>query len=226
MLPILSLFVLALAVSLDGMGVGIMYGLRKIRIPFLSIAIICLCSGIIIFGSMQIGSALLNFLSPSAAKWLGASILIGIGLWAIIQIMIQKNEEQAPLPISRPRLSEDAQIFSKKTVVQIELRRLGLVIQILRTPSAADVDRSGSISASEATLLGIALSLDAFGAGIGAALIGLAPLLTASIIALSSGLFIALGMRLGHVFAEVRWIHRMSVLPGCILILMGIIKLL
>jgi putative sporulation protein YtaF len=225
MLPVLSLFVLALAVSLDGLGVGIMYGLRKIRIPFSSIAIICLCSGIIIFGSMQIGSALLNFLSPTAAKWLGAFILIGIGLWAIIQISMQKSEEQS-LPVSKPSLSENAQTISKKTVVQIELRRLGLVIQILRTPSAADVDRSGSISASEATWLGIALSLDAFGAGIGAALIGFAPLLTAAVIALSSGLFIALGMRLGHVFAEVRWIHRMSVLPGCILILMGIIKLL
>jgi putative sporulation protein YtaF len=74
--------------------------------------------------------------------------------------------------------------------------------------------------------LGLALSLDAFGAGIGAALIGFAPLLTAFSIALSSGMFIAVGLQVGFKYADLAWIRRLSVLPGCILILMGIMKLM
>jgi putative Mn2+ efflux pump MntP len=45
MLPVISLLILAFAVSLDGFGVGVMYGLRKIRIPLVSIGIISLWSG-------------------------------------------------------------------------------------------------------------------------------------------------------------------------------------
>jgi putative sporulation protein YtaF len=96
----------------------------------------------------------------------------------------------------------------------------------LRTPSIADVDKSGNISASEATLLGLALSLDAFGAGIGAALIGYAPIVTSTVIAFASGTFIAIGLRIGFLYAEMNWMKKLSIVPGCVLILMGIMKLM
>ena len=67
MLPVVSLLILAFAVSLDGFGVGVMYGLRKIRIPLLSIGIISLWSGIIIYSSMQIGVLMSSFMSPVAS---------------------------------------------------------------------------------------------------------------------------------------------------------------
>ena len=53
-----SLILLAFAVSLDGFGVGVTYGLRRIRIPVLSVVIIALCSGIVVWVSMQIGTLL------------------------------------------------------------------------------------------------------------------------------------------------------------------------
>lgn len=214
MLPVISLSMLALAVSLDGFGVGVMYGLRKIRIPVLSVVIISLCSGVVIFASMYIGVLLLQFLSPNAAKIAGASILIGIGIWAVIQVIIQ-NHEDSPEHVPS----------TDRRIVHFEIKRLGLVIEILRTPSKADVDRSGNISASEAALLGAALSLDAFGAGIGAALIGFSPFITSFAIAIASGVFIILGLRMGLLFSRVGWIKRFSVLPGLMLILMGVMKL-
>lgn len=218
MLPVISIGILALAVSLDGFGVGVMYGIRKIRIPFLSILIISLCSGIIILGSMYIGVTMLQFLPQSTAKMVGAIVLMGIGIWAVIQMTLQKNND----PVDDIILSEKPE----KRIIHIEIKSLGLVIDILRKPSNADVDRSGNISASEATLLGIALSLDAFGAGIGAALIGFSPLITSLVIAISSGVFITLGLRTGFLFSSVKWVRKLSVLPGFILILMGIFKLL
>lgn len=224
MLPVISLFILALAVSLDGFGVGVMYGLRKIRIPVLSIIIISCCSGIVIYASMYIGVLIMQFLSPESAKMIGALILVGIGIWAVIQILIHKQHD-SNLQLRGQESLESNHRLTEKTLVHFEIKILGLVIDIVKTPSKADVDRSGTISASEATLLGAALSLDAFGAGIGAALIGFAPLITAASIAVASGSFIIFGLHMGYLCSGIGWIRRFSVLPGVILILMGLMKL-
>jgi putative sporulation protein YtaF len=222
MLPVVSLLVLAFAVSLDGFGVGVLYGLRKIRLPLSSIAIISGLSGTVILVAMQIGVWLSAFFPPSLAKQVGAVILIGIGCWAVLNVLRQKDEHGPEADDTAP----SSFISAPTTVMSIELKRLGLMIQILRTPSKADVDRSGTISASEAALLGLALSLDAFGAGIGAALIGFQPFLTAAVIAVSSGLFLTTGLRVGYQFAGFVWMRRLSILPGFILVLMGILKLM
>lgn len=218
---ILSLIILAVAVSLDSFGVGAMYGLRKIRIPLLSILIIAGCSGLVILLAMNIGSWLSAFLSPTVAQVMGALILVGIGIWTVFQMLLQKDEPTPPLAVASPSSPGE-----KPAVWSIELKRIGIVIQILRTPSMADADRSGTISSSEATMLGLALSLDAFGAGIGAALVGFSPLHTAGIIAFASALFLATGLRVGFRFADLNGLRRFSVLPGIILIVMGLIKLL
>ncbi|SDC10181.1 putative sporulation protein YtaF [Paenibacillus sp. UNCCL117] len=227
MLPFFSLFLLALAVSLDGFGVGVTYGLRKIRIPLFSIAIISCCSGLIIFVSMQIGVWMSGWVYPDLAKTIGALILVGIGLWALYQL--RKEEADSEEAGSAETVSESAAVVlgpaSAKEIIYIELKRFGLVIQILRKPSIADMDRSGIISAYEATLLGLALSLDAFGAGIGAALLGFTPWLTAAVIALASGMFLSFGLRVGFRYAGAFWMRRLSVVPGFVLIIMGIMKL-
>lgn len=214
-MPLLTLLLLTLAVSLDGFGVGIMYGIRQIKVPILSIVIISLCSGIVMFGSMYVGVWLLHMLSPDIAKKVGAFILVGVGIWAIVQSFMHKHND-TPSNNNKDKHKE----------YRFEIKSLGLVIHILRAPSKADMDRSGTISATEAIFLGIALSLDAFGAGIGAALIGLSPWLSSLFIALSSGVFIWLGLRIGFLFSYIHWIKKVSFLPGFILIMMGMMKLL
>lgn len=231
MLHVFSLVILAFAVSLDGFGVGVMYGLRKIRIPLGPLAIISLWSGVVIFSSMLIGIWMLAFLSPAVAKRIGAVILIGIGIWALVQIVRQRSgdgeeEQTAEIAAVRPKqVKAGGTTVVEKQIFSWEIRSVGLVIQILRTPTAADVDNSGNISVSEAMLLGLALSLDSFGAGIGAALIGFSPLLTSVVIAFASGTFIAVGLRIGLRYAEMDWMRKLSFLPGCVLIVMGIMKL-
>ncbi len=227
-MPIISLLLLALAVSIDGFGVGVTYGLRRIRIPLLSVVIIAICSGLIIFGSMQIGAWLLMFIHPGLAKVLGSVILIAIGVWAIYQITRQREEESPHSQIDCGQLQAEVNTNmqpTNKTVVHIEIKKLGIVIEILRTPSKADMDRSGNISPSEAGLLGIALSLDALGAGIGAGLVGFSPWLTALTISISCGLFLFAGLRVGYLFSHHHWMKRLSFIPGFILIAMGIFKL-
>ncbi|MFC0216198.1 MntP/YtaF family protein [Paenibacillus chartarius] len=233
MLSYASLLLLAFAVSLDGFGVGVTYGLRKIRIPLAALVVVSLWSGVVIFASMLIGTWFTTYLSAESAKVIGALILIGIGLWALVQIMRQKDDsaetpDSGVSPSLREQTNEMERTEDWESVRHIftwELRRFGLVVQILRTPMAADVDKSGNISVSEAMLLGIALSLDSFGAGIGAGLIGFSPALTSIVIAVASGTFIAAGLKVGLKYAETDWMRRLAYLPGCVLIAMGIMKL-
>ncbi|MFD2671693.1 MntP/YtaF family protein [Marinicrinis sediminis] len=249
----ISIGILALAVSLDGFSAGMMYGLRKIRIPVLSVIIICLFSGLVIYLSMLAGTWLLQWISPAAAKAFGGVILIGIGCYAIAQLFWQREDAQWPDgsadSAGRDQSERNSGMneesgkklerggspvvttssvtpLSPLPLLHIEIKKLGIVIDILKTPSAADIDRSGRISASEAAWLGVALSLDALGAGIGAALIGLTPWVTSLCIAVASGMFVSLGLRLGSWCAGWAWMKKMSLLPGCILILLGIMKLL
>lgn len=240
--PFLSLLLLALALSLDGFGVGITYGLRKMKIPMTSILIISMCSGIVIYISMQVGVLLARVVSPDIASIVGAVILVLMGCWSLIQSLIQKEKEQTPRqqPADAAQAAGDARDRdtdvqgaaaappepAKPAVYSLEIRRLGIVVQILRTPSSADLDASGSISPMEAMVLGIALSLDAFGAGLGAALLGFNPVWTALTIALFSGSFLVVGMKTGFRFAGRQWMKQATAVPALMLIVMGIMKLL
>ncbi|CAH1204611.1 putative sporulation protein YtaF [Paenibacillus auburnensis] len=231
--PLFSLLLLAFALSLDGFGVGITYGLRKMKIPLLSILIISLCSGIVICVSMQVGVLLAKVVSPDAASMIGAVILVLMGCWSLVQMLMQKEREHSPqgaeaqpVPLNEESVNPAGDWSHKSAVFSLELRHLGVVIQILRTPSSADMDDSGSISSMEALILGIALSLDAFGAGLGAALLGFSPVPTSLMIALFSGTFLLLGMKTGLKLSGSFWMKHAAALPALLLIAMGIMKLL
>ncbi|MBU9721155.1 MULTISPECIES: sporulation membrane protein YtaF [Bacillaceae] len=209
MVEIFSLLLLAFAVSMDSFGVGLTYGLRKMKLPLTSLLFIAGCSAASILIAMTLGDALLRFMSPEIAESIGGIILIGIGGWAIYQVY-------------RPAKNDKKTKKERETIVNLELKKLGIVIKILRKPMVADLDNSGTITGREALLLGFALSLDAFGAGIGAALIGF----PASIMAISVGImcavFLTFGMKSGWRFSEAKWVQNFSFLPGLLLILIGV----
>ncbi|MGG3282138.1 MntP/YtaF family protein [Paenibacillus solani] len=229
---VFSVVLLAMALSLDGFGAGVTYGLRKTRIPLLSVLIISLCSGLVLGVSMQAGALLQRFFSPSTAAVIGAAILILLGLWSLYQQIRRRSEPeeetQTGVRAGDPpcEVSMASQEQLQRAVFSLEIPKVGVVIQILRSPAKADLDDSGSISPWEAMWLGIALSLDAFGAGLGAAMLGFSPLGTAAVVALFSGIFLMLGIRIGLRFAAKGGMRLISYLPALMLIIMGIMKLL
>lgn len=233
---IVSMLVLAIAVSLDGFGVGIAYGLRRIRIPLLSVIIIACCSGFIIWLSMQAGRWLSLYLSDFIANLIGAVILMLIGSWSIVQFIRSRHhkpdtdtstgDSNLTEQLVSPDKASSADKDAPKQVILLELKRLGLVIQILRTPQAADVDKSGNISAMEAFMLGTALSLDAFGAGLGAALLGLPAMATAIVIAFSSALLLVFGLQTGFRFSAMRNVRLLALLPGVLLVVIGVLRMM
>lgn len=87
MLYYTGLFLLVIAVSIDGLGVGITYGMQKIKVPIWAILIIMLCSGTVLLASMTIGNFLEKFISVDIAQSIGGVILISLGLFSLINII-------------------------------------------------------------------------------------------------------------------------------------------
>jgi putative sporulation protein YtaF len=211
MSQVLSLILLALAVSLDNFSVGFTYGLRKMKIPFKSIFIIACCSGLMLLFSMLLGHVIAQVFSSDFAEKIGGGILIILGIWILYQFYKPDKEREV--------------ITKEKNLVNFEIKSLGIVINILRKPMSADFDNSGTITGVEAFVLGFALSLDAFGAGIGASMLGFSPLfLTLAVIIMSTS-FVSLGMIGGTLLSNKSYMEKFSFIPGIILIIIGIFKL-
>jgi putative sporulation protein YtaF len=207
----ISLLLLAFALSLDSFSVGFTYGLRKMVMPFKSVLIIASCSAVSLLIAVSIGHGLSKILSPHITSSLGGIILMGLGVGVLYQFF-------------RPEKDKDLQNH-EKTIVNFEIRSLGIVINILKKPMSADFDQSGTITGIEALMLGFALSLDAFGAGIGAAMLGFSPLNLALTVAVMSSLFVLMGIKSGTFFHRFSWIQKFTFLPGILLILIGIWKI-
>lgn len=198
-----GLIFLVIAVSLDGFGVGISYGMRRIHIPFIGICIIILCSGLVVFLSMMIGRFVTSFIPAHYSSFIGGTILILIGLFVMINVIFKKSKES--LKRSKGKYSS--------------------LQAVIASPEEADMDQSGVISAEEALLLGIALALDAFGAGIGAAFLGFSPLLTTVLIASMSGFFVFSGIQIGLLLAKNEYLQRMTLIPPLLLIGLGLMNI-
>src|SRR5699024_7254079 len=97
-----------------------------------------------------------------------------------------------------------------------------LLFKVITKPDKADMDQSGTISAREALLLGIALALDAFGAGLEASIIGYPSLLTSLLIACMSGLFVYSGIKTGFFLSKMKKLQQMTYLPPILLIMLGL----
>ncbi|MHB1653953.1 MAG: manganese efflux pump [Desulfitobacteriaceae bacterium] len=234
-----SAFLMAIALSLDGFGVGLTYGLRRIRIPVGSLLVIAFCTVVAMGVSMLFGHWVMFWLKFFPAQMVGALILLGLGSFQLLQALRRSKqgsagdsgesesglseEETVPAMASSTIVMSDGPL-RMEPILRINLHFLGLVIQVLRTPALADVDHSGGISLYESVLLGSALAMDAFASGIGAALAGMS-LSVIVIVALTQLGMLRLGQELAGKIPEVL-LEKADFLPGAVLILVGLGKLL
>ncbi|WP_027339348.1 sporulation membrane protein YtaF [Halonatronum saccharophilum] len=207
--------ILAMAVSLDGFVVGITYGLKKIKISLLPILIISIASGVTMLASMSVGQFLSNLFSPQWAERIGGILLALMGIWllygAIVELLHSSGEDL-----------EDNDI---KELFTFKIESLGIIINILKEPLKADMDYSGVISTKEALFLGVALALDAFGAGIAAAMTGYNPIFTAIAVCIFKFIFLLGGIHLGDNLKLALLGEKIKLLPGVILILLGVFQI-
>lgn len=213
---------MAVALSLDGFGVGLAYGLRRIRIPMSSLIVIALCTVFAMGISMLFGSWVTLWLRFIPARLLGATILLTLGVFQLARAIWNRKREIFPQAV--PAMAVVVQKPILEPVFRFQLSFLGLVIQVLKTPAIADVDGSGGISLRESLLLGSALSMDAFASGIGAAMAGMT-LSVIGIVALTQIMMLRLGQQMAGKIPE-SWTAKAEYLPGAVLILVGLGKLI
>src|SRR5699024_12672101 len=130
------------AVSIDGFGVGVTYGMRHIRLTLPALLIIMLASGTIVSLSMTIGHLIRTVISPEITSLFGSSILILLGM-IVLTINLKTN-------------------FNLRLLNRTPVERF---TSILSNPHKADKDESGGISGGEAVILGIALAMHDVGDG-------------------------------------------------------------
>lgn len=164
----LSLAVLALALSLDSLSVGLLYGVRGIRLSWSAMLVVSAASGLLLAAAMGGGQLLSGWLPPGVAQRLGALLLVAVGLWITYQTWRSHGRPAEP-PAATPVPEGPLKVW------RLRLGSIGIVIEILREPGAADLDHSGHISLTEACFLGVALALDSVAAGLGAAMAGFSP---------------------------------------------------
>jgi putative sporulation protein YtaF len=213
-MEILTLVLFALALNLDAFGAGTAYGLRNIKLPFTSVLIISGMSMAAITVSMLAGHTLSGYIPETVAHRVGGILLMAVGLWVLVQ-SLQSHRNGT--------VSEHESRYG--TVMEIHIRSLGLIIQVLREPSRADLDKSGEISAREALLLGLALSMDALAAGFAVSMLGFSVLTTAVIVGAGHLILTYAGLILGKGAAATAIGRQLSAIPGCILITLGILKI-
>lgn len=207
---------LALALSIDGLAVGIAYGMRGIDVPLRSLLIIGSCSALCFSAALLIGRFVAGVVDVSTPHLIGSSILIVLGSWHIIKGWSDRSRRSA-----RDGSGSEP---SWATLMRVRIRALGIVVQVLREPGKADMDRSGAIDATEALVLGVALGLDATAVGFGAAFmdVGFA---FVGVVAGSQLLLTWVGLYVGRKFG-VRWFgDKGYYVPGLILILIGLLQL-
>lgn len=193
----------ALALSLDGFGVGLSYGMRGIKIPLFPFVIICLSSAIAVSLSMFIGSLATKVIPSGFANTLGGILMITVGAYIVTQNFILN-------------------MIPDYTSYKIQLKNMGLIINILKEPAEADIDKSGVIDRNEAIILGIALAMDAFGAGFAAAMSGYSLLYTPLFVAIAKFVLVSLGICIGSYYSTEKLKGQITLVPGVLILILGI----
>lgn len=216
---IIQLLVLALALSIDAFGIGISYGVRKINFKISSLAIISFIS--LLFSSISIwfGSIIASIFSGKITSFISISILVILGLF-IIKKGLEKedNTEDISIPI----------IDSEhKNICSFFIKSLGITINIIKTPSICDLDKSLKIDPKEAFYLGIALSLDCIATSIAISSFKSYTFLFPIFIVIFQLTFLLLGTFLGKK-TIVKFLDesKISIISGLILIIIGFLRLI
>lgn len=200
---------IAIAANLDNLGVGIAYGMQNIRISHKANLIIAAISFIATILSSFLGTVITLYVSPMIANIIGALLLCGVGLWVLAQPFITASRSNQPL----------LDVILAKTRFYIG------PAEILQYPERADIDHSRDVGSWEATLLGIALSINALAGGFATGVIGISPLFESILVGVFSFLTIFAGYYFGKKYAAEQLSKYATVISGTLLIAIGLHQL-
>lgn len=209
MFSLISSLLLVLAVSIDSFAASFAYGTCKIKIPMVSVLIICGVSAAFLTISLFLGSVISPFLPSNLPKIISFIILLSIGIFKLFDgIVKNKIERKGKL---RKKLSFS--LFSLK-----------FILNVYADPKLADYDSSKTLSPAESVSLAVALSLDGIAVGFGAALSQNDIFIIVSLAVILGVCAITLGGKLGEKTRK-KFPINLSWVGGLILIVLAFFKL-
>ena len=153
---------------------------------------------------MVLGAILINFLPIYICNYIGATLLIIVGLWMTFDYFKEQRNLNRNNNDRIESLNYDEILYNNKT---------------------ADADGSGNIELKEAISLALALSINNFALGIGASMSGISIPLTTISTFIFSVLILIVGLKIGNSFLSKIFGKYSSLLSALIIIVMGIVQL-
>lgn len=202
-MSIFSLILIACAVSLDGFWGGFAFGLRKIKISFVSLLIISSWSILCTMTTMFIGHYMKNIISVEIAKYIGAVLLLLLSLYTLKEGYEHRKERRG----------------SKKPKINIHD-----LAKIIQNPLLADYDNQNDINPMEATLFGLAVAMDASIAAFTIAIIGMNPFTTPFLFGLAHFVMIGSGNMIASTNIVENLGYKFALLPGFILLILAVLR--
>ncbi|OPY77248.1 MAG: manganese efflux pump MntP [Syntrophorhabdus sp. PtaU1.Bin153] len=213
---LISILSVASSSSADNLTVGIAFGIKGTRLPFTSNLLISLLNGAGTLVSMVAGNTIAGFLKPERSTIAGATVIIAVGVWAIIQEI--RLHYRAESPGEQPVAARTSTSITRHTV----FRR---IFSILNNPCTADRDISDYIDIKEGFLLGLALTFTNLVSGLAAGLMGLSVALTTFFAVIFNFAAMWFGIRAGCSVGY-RWLgHLAGPLSGLLLISVGVYEI-
>jgi putative sporulation protein YtaF len=212
----LVILLLALSCNLDNIAIGISYGIRNIRLPWLSNLLIAFLTAAGTGLFIVFGQRIITYLSPKIAVLSASLILIAMGLWVLGQEFLSHFSPSSDSDLAAPTSPSVSTTDSPPVCLWQQMTH------ILKDPSFADKDSSGHIDLKESLLLSLALMLNNIPNGLGAGLLGLPSFFTALIVGLLSIITFLVGIGFGKNFGQ-RWLGQWAgTVAGCLLIILGV----
>lgn len=190
---------------MDNIGARIAYSIRGIKITTAINLWISVITFIISTFAAMSGTFMTGFFSKHLSSVISMVLLSAIGLWMIVD----------------PYLRENSHLVKKK-----DKSRGKSIWHVFFNPEHADMDNSKHIDFKEATVLGIALSLNNIGGGLGAGMIGLNSWLVGLFSAVISFLALWAGNYVTEYFMRWKLGNAATIMAGLVLIAIGIEQIL
>ncbi len=206
---VLQTIILVTALSVDAFVASFAYGANKIKIPLSSVNVINLICTAFVILSTFIGSVIKPWLSDDVTTAIYFSILFLLGLFKLFDSSLKRwigktNKNHGELKF---------RLFDFK-----------FILHVYADVTAADVDRSRTLSAPEAASLAVALSLDGIAVGFGAGFSQINYLELAAAAFFMNFLAIICGSHIGNKIAK-KINTDLSWLGGVLLIALAFLKL-
>ena len=203
---LITIILLALSVSIDSLGIGITYGLRKTSLSTSAKFILFFVSLIVVAISVAFGYILISVLQANVIKIISVVLLCLMGI-LIIYEALNTNEKK------------------EYKTHKIFLKSLGITIQIIRNPISSDLNNSKIIEKNEALYLAFALSLDSICVGITSPTFGIYSLLFPILVPLFQFIFLNAGIILGKRLVLYNTsLKKWNIISGILLIVIGILR--